>query len=156
MEAVALEALEPNERAQIEALRGSEGQLDRWFLAKGMQYIHEHPWLTIGNGARKLGAAFGLLLSPQRAFFPNLVHALSYGTVMILGLWGMWASRRHWRDHLIFYALFATFILVTVIFFGHSNYRAYLDLYWIIFATGLLARDSSSSGVPLSGADDRR
>jgi len=71
--------------------------------------------------------------------------------VMILGLWGMWASRRHWRDHLIFYALFATFILVTVIFFGHSNYRAYLDLYWIIFAAGLLARGSSSSGVPLKG-----
>ena len=69
---------------------------------------------------------------------------------MILGLWGMWAARRHWREHLIFYGLFASFALVTAIFFGHTSYRAYLDLYWIVFAAGMLKR------LPSEYLPDRR
>jgi len=69
----------------------------------------------------------------------NLVHALSYGLVMALGLWGMWSERQNWREHLIFYALFVSFAVVTAVFFGHTNYRSYLDVYWIVFAAGILA-----------------
>ena len=57
---------------------------------------------------------------------------------MTLGLWGMWAGRRNWREHLIFYALFVSFAAVTAVFFGHTNYRAYLDVYWIVFAAAAL------------------
>jgi hypothetical protein len=60
--------------------------------------------------------------------------------VMILGLWGMWTGRHNWREHLIFYALFASFTGVTAIYFGHTSYRAYLDVYFIVFAAGLLAQ----------------
>jgi 4-amino-4-deoxy-L-arabinose transferase-like glycosyltransferase len=140
VEEVAFEALDPRERAEIESLNTNEAHLDRWFLQKGLQYIREHPWLTVGNGVRKIEAAFSLWPSPRRSFVPNLMHVLSYGLVMILGLWGMWAGRRHWRDHLIFYALFVSFGAVTAVFFGHTSYRAYLDLYWIIFAAGVLER----------------
>jgi len=58
---------------------------------------------------------------------------------MILGLWGMWASRRHWREHSIVCVQFISFAAVTAVFFGHTGYRAYLDVYWIIFAAGVLA-----------------
>ena len=58
---------------------------------------------------------------------------------MALGLWGMWSGRQNWREHLIFYALFVSFAAVTAVFFGHTNYRAYLDVYWIVFAAGILA-----------------
>ena len=58
---------------------------------------------------------------------------------MILGLWGMWASRTHWPEHSIFYAQFVAFAAVTAVFFGHTSYRAYLDVFWIVFAAGLLA-----------------
>jgi hypothetical protein len=58
---------------------------------------------------------------------------------MIFGLWGMWVSRKHWREHAIFYIQFVTFAAVTALFFGHTSYRAYLDVYWIIFAAGVLA-----------------
>jgi hypothetical protein len=57
---------------------------------------------------------------------------------MALGLWGMWTGRRKWREHLIFYILFVTFAAVTTIFFGHTNYRAYLDVYLIVFAAGAI------------------
>ena len=64
---------------------------------------------------------------------------------MIFGLWGMWASRRHWREHSIFYAQFVAFAAVTAVFFGHTSYRAYLDVYWIVFAAGVLATWLSKS-----------
>jgi 4-amino-4-deoxy-L-arabinose transferase-like glycosyltransferase len=139
-EEAAFEALDPGERAEIESLRGNEAQFNQWFRQKGLQYIRQHPWLAVGNGARKIAAAFGLLPSPRRGFVPNLVHALSYGPVLILGLWGMWAGRRQWRDQLIFYALFVSFAGVTAVFFGHTSHRAYLDLYLIVFAAGVLER----------------
>jgi hypothetical protein len=87
----------------------------------------EHPWQTIAGGFQKLGAAFCLLPSPRRNFWPTLAYFLSYGPVMIVGLLGMWIDRQKWREYLIFYALFATFAAVTVIFYGHTNYRAYLE-----------------------------
>ena len=137
-EAVAFAALSPEDRAEIKALGPNEAAVDRWFLRKGLDYMREHPWQTITGGFRKLGAAFCLLPSPRRNFWPALVYFLSYGPVMILGLLGMWIGRQKWREHLIFYALFATFAAPTAVFYGHTNYRTYLDVYWIVFAASLL------------------
>jgi 4-amino-4-deoxy-L-arabinose transferase-like glycosyltransferase len=134
----ALEALSPQENAEIEALDANEAAVDQWFLRKGLAYMRENPWQTVVNGVRKIGAAFCWLPSPRRSFWPNLVYLLSYAPVMILGLWGMWAGREHWREHLLIYGLFVSFAAVTAVFFGHTSYRAYLDLYWIIFAAGSL------------------
>jgi 4-amino-4-deoxy-L-arabinose transferase-like glycosyltransferase len=146
----ALKALSPQENAEIEALRPNEAAVDQWFLTKGLVYMRQNPWQIIANGLRKIGAAFSLLPSPRRSFGPNMIYLLSYGPVMILGLWGMWAGRRNWREHLIFYALFLSFAGVTAIFFGHTSYRVYLDVYWIVFAAGLLEqlwiRKLSNSG----------
>jgi 4-amino-4-deoxy-L-arabinose transferase-like glycosyltransferase len=138
----ALDALSPQDRAQFAELasNGTEANLDWQFYGKrGLEYMRQHPWRTFVGGSRKIGAAFGWLPSPRRDFWRNSVHALSYGLVMVLGLWGMWAGRRNWREHLIFYALFASFMAVTAVFFGHTNYRSYLDVYWIVFAAGILA-----------------
>ena len=59
---------------------------------------------------------------------------------MILGLLGMWTGRQQWHEHLIFYALIATFGAVTAVFYGHTNYRVYLDVYLIVFAASILER----------------
>ena len=124
--------------AEMEALRGPGANVDRWFWRKGLEYIGEHPWLTVSNIFRKLGATFGWLPSPRKGFWPNLVHSVAYGFVMALGLWGMWSARRHWREHLVFYALFVSFAAITALFWGHTSHRAYLDVYWIVFAAGAL------------------
>jgi len=135
----ALAALSSQENSERETRQDNEARVDDWFGKKGLDYIRDHPWRTLGNGFRKIVDAFGWLPSPRRNFWPSLVYALSYGPVMILGLWGMWASRRHWRKHSIFYIQFVTFAAVTAVFFGHTSYRAYLDVYWIVFAAGVLA-----------------
>jgi 4-amino-4-deoxy-L-arabinose transferase-like glycosyltransferase len=138
-QATALAALSLQDKAELEARSHNEAIVDQWFLEKGLDYIREHPWRTLGNSFRKVGDAFGWLPSPRRGFWPNLFHLLSYGPIMALGLWGMWAGRTHWREHSIFYGQFVWFAAVTAVFFGHTNYRVYLDVYWIVFASGVLA-----------------
>jgi 4-amino-4-deoxy-L-arabinose transferase-like glycosyltransferase len=138
-QAVALAALSSQEKRELKARGHNEALVDEWFRKKGLDYIREYPWRTLGNGFRKIVDTFGWLPSPRRTFWPSLAHALSYGTMMILGLWGMWQGRRNWREHSIFYAQFVCFVAVTAVFFGHTSYRAYLDVYWIVFAAGVLA-----------------
>jgi 4-amino-4-deoxy-L-arabinose transferase-like glycosyltransferase len=138
-QATALAALSLQDKKELEVRSSNEAAVDQWFRNKGLDHIREYPWQTIGNGFRKMFDAFGWLLSPRHSFWPNLVQALSYGPIMILGLWGMWACRRHWREHSIFYAQFVLFAAVTAVFFGATSYRAYLDVYWIVFAAGVLA-----------------
>jgi hypothetical protein len=135
---VALAALSVGEKTELAELDSNEAAVDRWFFNKGLEYVFAHPWETVGNTFRKIAAAFCFLPSPRRSFWPNLIYFLSYGPIMIFGLCGMWADRRNWRNDLIFYALFLSFIGTTAIFFGHTSYRAYLDVYWIVFAVGFL------------------
>jgi len=138
-QAVALAALSAQERGELEARQHNEALVDEWFRKKALDHMRSHPQQILENSLRKLAAAFGWLPSPHRSFWPSLAHVLSYGPVMTLGLWGMWASRTHWHEHSIFYAQFVAFAAVTAVFFGHTSYRAYLDVFWIVFAAGLLA-----------------
>jgi 4-amino-4-deoxy-L-arabinose transferase-like glycosyltransferase len=136
---VAFAGLSSQEKSELEAPQNNEASIDDWFEKRGLDYIRAHPWQTVGNSFRKVVDAFGLLPSPRRSFWPSFAYAISYGPVMILGLWGMWAGRKNWREHSIFYAQFLSFAAVTAVFFGHTSYRAYLDVYWIIFTAGVLA-----------------
>lgn len=153
---VALAALSPEEKAEINALRPNEAAVDHWYLLKALDYMGEYPKQTFVDGLRKIAAGFCVLPSPRRGFWPDLIYLLSYGPVMFLGLWGMWAGRRDWREHLIFYALFGTFTAVTAVYFGHTSYRIYLDVYWIVFAAGVLqhlwASDAAAVAIAKSGA----
>jgi 4-amino-4-deoxy-L-arabinose transferase-like glycosyltransferase len=137
-QATALAALSLHEKDELESLGPNEAVVDQWFLRKGLDYIREHPLQTARNDLLKVSDAFGWFLSPRRGFGPDLVLSLSYGPVMILGLWGMWAGRRHWREHTIFYAQFVSFAAVTAVFFGATSYRSYLDVYFIVFAASSL------------------
>jgi len=135
---VAFSALSSHQRAEMEALGPNEAAIDHWFLREALNYMREHPWQTIANGFRKIAAAFCLLPGPRHGFWPNLVYFFTYGPILILGLFGMWCSRHNWREHLIFYALFITFATLTAIFYGHTSYRSYLDVYCIVFASSIL------------------
>jgi hypothetical protein len=60
---------------------------------KGLQYILAHPQQTVIVGFRKNAAAFYWLPSPRRSLAVDLSILLSYGPVMLLGLWGMLRHR---------------------------------------------------------------
>jgi hypothetical protein len=135
----ALDAMTPQEQAELDSLNTNEALSDAWFWRKGTAYIRNHPWVAVRNGARKIAAAFGWWPSPRKGFWKNWVHLASYGPVMALGLAAMFLHRKAWREHMIIYALFVSFAAVTAVFFGHTSHRSYLDVYWIVFAAGLMS-----------------
>jgi hypothetical protein len=53
---------------------------------------------------------------------------------MALGVIGMVRSRHAWRTHSLIYALFFSFVAVTAVFYAHTSHRAFLDVYWIVYA----------------------
>jgi hypothetical protein len=152
----ALAAMTPQEQAEMESLSTNEALSDAWFRRKGMDYIRGHPGLAVRNGARKIAAAFGWWPSPRKGLWANWAHLASYGPVMILGLAAMFFYRKSWREHLILYALFVSFAAVTAVFFAHTSHRSYLDVYWIVFAAGLLAElRRAPSPTPVNTASCR-
>ena len=86
------DALSAEEKLGLVQIGDNEALRDRWFLDKGLTYMQAHPWLILVNKILKIGAAFGLLPSPRRGLWPNLIHACSYGPVMLLGCVGYVAA----------------------------------------------------------------
>jgi hypothetical protein len=92
------------------------------------------------SSSRPIAAAFGWWPSPRKGLlWANWSNLASYGPVMVLGLAAMFFYRKAWREHLIFCALFFSLAVVTAVLFAHSSHRSYLDVYWIVFAAGLMA-----------------
>jgi 4-amino-4-deoxy-L-arabinose transferase-like glycosyltransferase len=133
------DALSTQDQRQLAELGTNEAAVDHWYRQRAIQYIRAHPWLTVINGLRKIGATFDWLPTPRRSRAQAIVHALSFGPVLLLGLWGMWRHRTHWREDSLIYLLFAQFVLVTAVYFGQTNHRVFLDVYLIVFAADAIA-----------------
>jgi len=136
----ALQALSLQDRQYLEQISNDEERTDRWFLHKAFAYMQSHPLETVIDGLRKNAAGFSWLPSPRHSRAQNLMYAMSYGPVMLAGLWGMWRRRSCWREDSLIYILFAAFVMVTAVFWAHTSHRVYLDVYWIVFAAGALAK----------------
>ena len=149
-----LSALTVQDQRELSQLGGNEALIDHWFLHKGLAYIRAHPWLTFTNGLRKIAATFDWLPTPRRSLGRTLAHVFSFGPVMALGLWGMWRRRSKWREDSLIYLMFAQFLVVTAVYFGQTDHRVYLDVYWIIFAAGALAKAPSVIGAPLAAREE--
>ena len=135
----ALKALSPEDHEELQRLSSDAMGTDRWFWRKGYLYVRAHPWQTIEDGLRKNAAAFSWLPSPRHSRIQNLFYAASYGSVMLIGLWGIWRRRAKWREDSLIYLVFATFVLMTAAFWAHTSHRSYLDVYWIAFGAAALA-----------------
>jgi hypothetical protein len=140
-------ALSVSDRQELKEIGNNDAAVDRFFQQKALAYIRAHPWLTVANGFRKIGATFDWLPTPRRSLARTLMHAFSFGPMMTLGVWGMWRRRAEWREDLLIYLLFAEFLAITAIYFGQTSHRVYLDVYFIVFAAGALtsrfARDKA-------------
>jgi 4-amino-4-deoxy-L-arabinose transferase-like glycosyltransferase len=158
----ATNSLTAQDHAELDRIADDAAATDHWYMHKGLDYIRSHPRQTIVDGFHKITVGFGWLPAPRRGLAMDLVHAFSYGPVMVLGLWGMWRHRTHWREDSLIYLLFATFMLVTAIFWAQTSHRAYLDVYWIVFGAGVLSetvlapRTNRSSALPQESTPSTR
>jgi 4-amino-4-deoxy-L-arabinose transferase-like glycosyltransferase len=137
--AAAFASLSTADHAELSRLRPNEMAVSNWYLQRGVTYILAHPFEVTVGGLRKNIAAFGWLPSPRHGLLGNLVYFLSYGPILILGIWGVWLSRRQWREHSLVYGQFFSFAGVTAVLWGHTSHRSFLDVYLIIFAASALS-----------------
>jgi len=138
--AAAYAALSPADKAALERLHPDPLAEGRWLRARALNWIAANPQEAALGAVRKVAAAFGPLPSPRKRAGADLAHALSYGPILLLALWGMWAARAHWREHLPIYAQIACFAAVTALIWGHTSHRSFLDVYLITFAAFALSR----------------
>ncbi len=143
----ALNALSSKDQQELDRMGDNEERENSWFRHKALEYMRAHPAQTVMDGLRKIAASFWLLPSPRRGRIADLVYAFSYGPVMLLGLWGMWLRRRFWREDSLVYLVFASFIAVTAVFWAHTSHRAFLDVYWMVFAAGALQQHWSRAPI---------
>ena len=136
--AAAVAALSQNEIAELQRVADNEAAVNRWFREKALKFIREQPLQAFANAFRKISAAFGWLPAPRKSFWPNLAHVLSYGPVMALACWGCGLPAGTGASTWFFMRMFVLFAAVTAVFFGRTSHRAYLDVYWIIFAAAVL------------------
>jgi 4-amino-4-deoxy-L-arabinose transferase-like glycosyltransferase len=130
---LAFEAMSTDDRLELSSL--DEHQREMWLLRRGIRFLIEDPGRAVVAAARKLVAAFGVLPSPRHVGWQNLVFALSYGPVLVLGVTGLWLRRREAAETGLVSLLILSFAAVTALFFGHSSHRAFLDVYLIAYAT---------------------
>lgn len=134
-EAEAWRALAPEELEEIRVLANNEiGQQD-WFFNKGIEFIGQHPLLTLWGALKKNWVAFSWNFSPAKERWPQLVYFFSYTPILVLGLVGLILTRQNWREYSLIHALFVAFIAGTGIFWAHTSHRTYLDVYLMVFAS---------------------
>jgi 4-amino-4-deoxy-L-arabinose transferase-like glycosyltransferase len=134
----AFDALSASEKAELATLSNDEIAVSKWYEQKGLAYIKEHPREFILNSGAKIMAAFGWLPSPRGSTWRDMAYLASYAPIMVLGLWGIWRDRCRWRRSVPIYWLFLSFAAITAVLWGHTSHRAYLDVYWIIYASAVL------------------
>jgi 4-amino-4-deoxy-L-arabinose transferase-like glycosyltransferase len=118
----------------FEALSGNELARSDWYLQRGLDYVQQNPDIALAAAVRKVTAGFSWILNPRKGPFVQIIYALSYAPIFILGILGMLLARQGWREHSLVYLLFLTFIVVSAIFWAHTSHRTYLDVYLIVFS----------------------
>src|SRR5262249_36329536 len=110
-----------------------------WFAHRAVVFMRENPSLVLQGMFRKLDAAFSWRLNPHRGSLAQSAYAISYVPIAVLGLIGMFLTRRR-REVILIAMLFVAFIGVSAIFWAHTSHRSYLDVYWIVFAASVVER----------------
>jgi hypothetical protein len=144
----AMAAMSSQDKSELRQLKSDRVATDQWYRHKAYVYIFAHPWQTIIDGFRKNFAGFWLLPSPRHGRASDLVHAASYGPVMLFGIWGMWRRRSRWREDSLIYLLFITFTMITAAYWAHTSHRSYLDVYWIVIGSGTLVELIAVRKIP--------
>lgn len=110
------------------------------FLKKKMfEYIKSHPIWFIKLYFAKFINLYRFYPSTISGIGKNQVikwiSILSYGPVFLLGLVGIFLSRRQWKELLPFYLPFLSMPALYALFLTNVRYRLPLDLYLIMFCS---------------------
>jgi 4-amino-4-deoxy-L-arabinose transferase-like glycosyltransferase/Tfp pilus assembly protein PilF len=139
------------EEAAGRPLKGAE--IDRYWLARGLDFWRKHPGKALGLLCRKTFLWFAGyevgndrdLYAVKRYSFINYLLFNSkflkfpFGILLPLALAGVWLCRRHWRRLLPLYLFVAAYAVSFIVFFVTSRYRMpMIPIAAILAAAGLV------------------
>ncbi len=134
----------------------TEVELDRWFYRRAVEYALGSPGEALVLLGYKTWNLWSPILNPpSHRGLLNVVHALSYGPVLLLGLAGMAGSLRQSRRHALLYGLFAYFTLTYSAYLTMSRYRKPLDPYLMLFAASFVLGGFGSARARGAGIEDQ-
>ena len=113
----------------------SEIESDRKFYKIAFQWIKNNPKRFLALIPQK----FLRMWSPfttstvDIARKYRLVYALFFTIVLGCGIWGFLISLRRWREFVLIYAVFVTFTICGLIFYGSTRLRSPADAFLILF-----------------------
>jgi len=126
--------LSESEQAEVRGL--PEARTDAWFRKRAIEFVASRPLEPVILGFKKASAAYSPLMNPRDRHerVKYVVHAFSYGILLVPGLIGVVLSASRWRSLSGIYLLYLVFTIVSCVYWAHSRHRAFLDVYLIIFA----------------------
>jgi 4-amino-4-deoxy-L-arabinose transferase-like glycosyltransferase len=134
----AMRHLSVTDTARLAALAKDEGARSNWYMHRALAFMRANPSAALTGAVRKIAAGFSSRLNPYRERLAQAAYFVGYFPVAVLGLLGMALARKK-PGTILIALLFLSFIAVTAIFWAHTRHRAYLDVYWIVFAASVLA-----------------
>ncbi len=137
----AFDAMSLADRKKLQGFSGDEFARDEWYLARGQAYLSQQKLgEKLTEAGRKVLAGFSWVLVPAKPGLAQLIYFLSYTPILVLGLAGMALTWRVWRRHSLIYLQFLIFITISAVMWAHTNHRAPLDIYLIVFSAAVLDR----------------
>jgi hypothetical protein len=143
-------------REHPEAAAWTEGQKEKWARAKTVQYVREHPVLTVQRSIVRFADFWGLerelVAGFQQRLYQPLVWVIavasaavtiSYPAVMVCAVLGLFLARPRDTQAHIFLIILIAFICGThTLVFGHSRYHLPLIPFLALYAAAALGHRS--------------
>lgn len=111
---------------------------DRLAARRALGWIFASPVRFVGLGVEKFLRLWSPLV-PDESALRNLIALLSSGSVLVLGMWGVWRLRRRPEGWAVA-ALLLSLSLVHVLFFAHTRFRLPADAVLMGPAAWMLVR----------------
>lgn len=115
----------------------SETEQDKYLIEATFEVIKNNPFRFIKLLGKKF-VRFWNITPNYRGFsiaLYRIVSLFSYLPVLITAIWGMFLTRKTWKNFMLFYLLFASFTFMHMIFVGSIRYRVPIMPFMIIFSS---------------------
>ncbi len=151
----------PKELGKKLDLATDEVEKEEIFVEEALGFIKEKP---IRFAQLSLGKALNFFsFCPETATQNKhttkkfkLISIFSYGPILILGILGMYALRRRWKEISIFFWYFISFMLVCGFTISKIRFRLPLDVYLIIFGSSFISLLMERTSVKFAQAKDKK
>lgn len=107
---------------------------DRYFFKEAVKFIRDHP----GRFAELTGRRVMNMWRPYQTDSPppaQWATALSYLSAVTLGIWGIFWSRKQWREFFPIFILFSYVFLLHAVLIAHIRYRYPVMPFFMVFAS---------------------